>query len=142
MTICQTGLIMTLNCVILSKWVPNLISQAYCKFPQICFLYTFCRPNEQPKFDVSFQHPRFTIHYLMVFRFEKVLTENLRNSLFIITYRNITETFHLINSKHLPEELCATTATDFLTLPLLILLKMWLLNFFKMCCQQCPFLLQ
>ena len=39
----------------------------------------FCKPNEkQPKFDVSLQPPRFTIYSLMIFPFEKLLTDNLK----------------------------------------------------------------
>ena len=42
----------------------------------MCFFYTFCRPNEkQPKFDISLQPPRFTIYSLIIFLFEKFLTD-------------------------------------------------------------------
>ena len=34
--------------------------------------------KSQPQFDVSLQPPRFTIHSLMVFPFENVLTDNLK----------------------------------------------------------------
>ena len=34
--------------------------------------------KNQPKFDVSFQPPRFTIHSLTVIPFEKFLTDNLK----------------------------------------------------------------
>ena len=73
-TICQTDLILTRNCVIVSRWVHNLIWQAYINCPKS--VYTFCRPNEKrPKFGVSLQHQRFTIYSLMVFSFEKFLTD-------------------------------------------------------------------
>ena len=65
-------------CVITSKWVHNLIQQAYYKFAKIFFLYTFCRPmKKRPKFEVSLQPPRFTIYSLMVFPFKEFLTDNL-----------------------------------------------------------------
>ena len=38
---------LTINRVIVSNWVPNLIWQAYYKLPKICFLSTFCWPNEE-----------------------------------------------------------------------------------------------
>ena len=88
--ICQIDLILTLNCVIVSKWVPNLIWQAYYKLPKICFFYTFCRPNEkQPKFDVSLQPPRFTIYSLMIFLFEKFLTDKTYLGYDLSFYNNI-----------------------------------------------------
>ena len=34
--------------------------------------------KNQPKFDVSLQPPRFTIHSLMLFLFDKFLTDNLK----------------------------------------------------------------
>ena len=34
--------------------------------------------KNQPKFDVSLQPPRFTIHSLIVFPFEKFFTDNLK----------------------------------------------------------------
>ena len=33
--------------------------------------------KNQPKFDVSLQPPRFTIHSLMIFPFEELLTDDL-----------------------------------------------------------------
>ena len=36
--------------------------------------------KKQPKFDVSLQPRRFTIYPLMVFQFDKFLTDNLRTS--------------------------------------------------------------
>ena len=103
-TICQTDLILTLNCVVASKWVPNLIWQAFYKLPKICFFYTSCRPNEkQPKFDVSLQPPCFTIYSLKIFLSEKFLTDKtyLGYDLSIyVTYLNTTKTFYLINSKN------------------------------------------
>ena len=81
-TKCQTNLILTLNCAIVSKCVPNLIRQAYCKLPKIHFhtlpkiFHTFYRPNEkQTKFDVSLQPPRFTIYSRLIFLSEKFLTD-------------------------------------------------------------------
>ena len=48
------------------------------KSPKIVFLYTPCRPNEkQPNFDVSL-HFRYTIYSIIVFPFEKHLTDNLK----------------------------------------------------------------
>ena len=41
-------------CVTTSKWFPNLIQQAYCKFLEICFLYTFCRPNNIRKYNQKY----------------------------------------------------------------------------------------
>ena len=38
--------ILTLNCVIKSKWVLNLIWQAYYNLLKICFLNAYCRLNE------------------------------------------------------------------------------------------------
>ena len=99
------------------------------KLPKICFLYTLCRPHEkQPKLDVSLQPPLYTIYLPMVFPFEKHLTDNFKylwTYLFIITYLNITKTFHLIDGKNLP--IYAKVASGFWTLPVLILLKMCLL---------------
>ena len=68
------------SCIIASKRVPNLIQQAYYKLPKICFLYTLSRPNEKTgqNVDVSLQPPCFTIYSLMVFPFEKILTDNLK----------------------------------------------------------------
>ena len=52
---------MTLSSIIVSKWVPNLIWQAYCKL----FLYTYLdQIKNQSKFCVPLQPPRFTIHSL------------------------------------------------------------------------------
>ena len=62
--------------------------------------------------------------------------------LFIITYLNVTTSFHVIDNKNPPEEFYATTAPGFWTMPVLILLKMCLLTFQKMLCQPCPFPLQ
>ena len=71
--------ILTLNCVIKSKWVLNLIWQAYYNLLKICFLNAYCRLNEnQSKLDVSLQPSRFKIHSLMVFQFEEFLTDNLK----------------------------------------------------------------
>ena len=69
--------------------------------------------KNSPNFDVSGQPPRFTIYSLMVFPFEKILTENLKTYLFIISYLNITKTFHLINNKNLSGEFYVTTAPGF-----------------------------
>ena len=41
---------------------------------------SLCQMKKQPKFDVSLQPRRFTIYPLMVFQFEKFLTNNLRTS--------------------------------------------------------------
>ena len=69
------------------------------------------------KCDVLLQLPRFTIYSLMVFPFEKFLTDKTYLGkhlyLFIITYLNKTKTFSLITSKNLPWELYATTAPGF-----------------------------
>ena len=46
-TLCQTDLILTLNCIIISTWVPNLIWEAYYKLPKICLFKTFYKPNEK-----------------------------------------------------------------------------------------------
>ena len=78
----------------------------------------------------------------MVFPFEKHLSDNLRTYLFIITYINITTGFHHIDSKNLPGEFYATTVPGFWKLSVIILLKMCLVIFQKMYCQQCPFSLQ
>ena len=68
-------------CITGLKWVSNLIQQAYCKLPQICFLYTLCRPNEKTAQALMFHfnlQPSFTIESLMVFPFNKILTDNLK----------------------------------------------------------------
>ena len=39
--------------------------------------HTVDKMKNQPKLDVSLQPPRFTIHSLMVFPFEELLTDNL-----------------------------------------------------------------
>ena len=123
-TICQTDLILTHNCVIVSKWVHNLIWQAYYKLLKICFFYTFCIANEkQAKFDVPLQPPRFTIYPLMIFLFEKFLTDKTylgyNLSIYNITYLNTTKTFYVIYSKNLPGKLYAKTVPGFWTLNLL-----------------------
>ena len=72
--------------------------------------------KKEPDFDVSLQPPCFTIYSLMVFLFEKYLTDNLKDSwtyLFANTHQNITKTFHLISSKNLSGEFYATTAPGF-----------------------------
>ena len=63
----------------------------------------------------------------MVFPFEKVLTDSLKNLwtyLSTISYLNVTKIFHLINSKNQPGQLYATIAPGFWKMLLLILLKM------------------
>ena len=62
--------------------------------------------------------------------------------LFIITYLNVTKTFHLIDSKNLPGEFYVTTGPGFWALLELILLKMCLVIFQTIWCQQWLFPLQ
>ena len=60
--------------------------------------------EKRHSFDVSLQPPRPRIYSLMVFPFEKYLTDNLKTDgliFFIIAYLNIIKTFCLINSKNL-----------------------------------------
>ena len=70
------------------------------KLPKMCFLYTLCRPNEkQPKFDVLL-HVRYTIYSFIWETFDWSF-QNLWAYLFIITYLNVTTSFHLTDSKNL-----------------------------------------
>ena len=45
--ICQTDSTLTRKCKTVSNWVLSIICHACYKFPKVCFLYTFYRPNEK-----------------------------------------------------------------------------------------------
>ena len=81
------------------------------------------------------QPPRFTIYPLMIFLFEKFLTDKAylgyNWSIYNITYLNTTKTFYLIYSKNLPGKLYAKTVPDFWTLSLLTPLEMCFFIFLK-----------
>ena len=130
-------------CVIASKWVPNLIQQAYYKLPKICFLNTLCRPNEkQPKFwCFTSTSPFYNIftNGLSIWENFDWQFKDLWTYLFIITCLNLTKTLHLISSKNLSGEFYVTTASGFWTLPLIILLKMCRLIFQKNALSAVPF---
>ena len=64
--------------VIVSKWVPNLILQAYYKLLKTCFLYTFCRPYEKSVQISCFTSTSTFYNTLTAFPFEKFLTDNFR----------------------------------------------------------------
>ena len=66
-------------CVIASKWVSNLIQQAFYKLLKSVFsMHSLNQMKKQAKVDISLQPPRSTIYSLIVFPFEKVLTDNLK----------------------------------------------------------------
>ena len=70
MTACQTDLILTLNSVIESKWVPNLIWQVVRK--SVSSIHTVDQMKNQSKFDVSLQPSRFILHSLKFFMIHKM----------------------------------------------------------------------
>ena len=74
MTACQTDLILTLNSVIASNWVPNLIWQAYLKLfeKSVSSTHTVDQMNNQSKSDVSLQPPHFKVHSLKFFMIQKM----------------------------------------------------------------------
>ena len=91
-------------CVVASKWVPNLIQQAFYKFPESVFsMHSLNQMKNQPKVDISLQPPRFTIYSLIVFPFEKFLTDNLKTYLSInadLSIYNLSIYNHLPKYKH------------------------------------------
>ena len=91
-------------CVVASKWVPNLIQQAFYKFPKSVFsMHSLNQMKNQPKVDISLQPPRFTIYSLIVFPFEKFLTDNLKTYLSInadLSIYNLSICNHVPKYKH------------------------------------------
>ena len=73
-TASQTDLILTVNSVIESNWVPSLILKAHCKlFEKSVFsTHTVDKVKNQSKFDVSLQPPRLIIHSLKFLMIHKM----------------------------------------------------------------------
>ena len=60
---CQTDSILTLSCVIVSKWVTSLIVSLIISCPKSVFSTHYVdEMKKQPKFGVLLQPPNFTIY--------------------------------------------------------------------------------
>ena len=97
-TISQADLNLTLNCVTVSKWVLGLIWQIYCKLPEICFFYTFCRAIEKTAkiwcFAKTSLFYEILINVLSIFKGLKWHFQDVWPDLYIIKYLDITKTFN------------------------------------------------
>ena len=79
MTLRKTDLILTLNCVIITKWVSSLTLQAYLSFRKSVYsTHSVDQMKKQPKFDISLELSDFTIYSLTAFPFDKFLTDNVK----------------------------------------------------------------
>ena len=112
--ICQTDLILTLNCVNVSKWVPSLTWQVYHKLSKICSsTYSLNQVKKEAQIwcfaSTSFSYNIFTNGLSKIFHrwFKDFWTY-----VFIMIYLNITRTFHLINSKNMPGEFYSILAFE------------------------------
>ena len=118
---CQTDSILTLNCLIVSKWVISFIWQSYHKLSKVCLLYRIYRPNKK-----NSQNLAFCSNLPGSFNKSFHQFKDLWIYPFIIIYLKITKTIHPINRKKLPMKFYATNTPVFWKMGILILLEIFL----------------